>query len=64
MTERTHNETLFAINEGMGQKQNLQREQQKRINADLGRFGGLIKMWLTTNAAFESVQRARVAAQA
>jgi len=21
-----------------------------KINADLGRFGGLIKMWLTTNA--------------
>ena len=26
-----------------------------KINADLGRFGGLIKMWLTTNADFESV---------
>jgi hypothetical protein len=26
-----------------------------KINADLGRFGGLIKMWLTTNANFESV---------
>ena len=27
-----------------------------KINADLGRFGGLIKMWLTTNADFESAQ--------
>jgi hypothetical protein len=26
-----------------------------KINADLGRFGGLIKMWLTTNADFESL---------
>jgi mobilization protein NikA len=26
-----------------------------KINADLGRFGGLIKMWLTTNVGFESV---------
>ena len=26
-----------------------------KINADLGRFGGLIKMWLTTNADFKSV---------
>jgi hypothetical protein len=26
-----------------------------KINADLGRFGGLIKMWLTTNADFESI---------
>jgi hypothetical protein len=26
-----------------------------KINADLGRFFGLIKMWLTTNADFESV---------
>ena len=26
-----------------------------KINAYLGRFGGLIKMWLTTNADFESV---------
>ena len=26
-----------------------------KTNADLGRFGGLIKMWLTTNADFESV---------
>ena len=25
-----------------------------KINADLGRFGGLIKMWLSTNADFES----------
>ena len=28
-----------------------------KINADLGRFGGLIKMWLTTNADFESAAR-------
>jgi hypothetical protein len=27
-----------------------------KINADLGRFGGLIKMWLTINADFESAQ--------
>jgi mobilization protein NikA len=27
-----------------------------KINADLGRFGGLIKMWLTTNSDFESAQ--------
>jgi hypothetical protein len=26
-----------------------------KINADLGRFGGLIKMWLTTNSDFESI---------
>ena len=26
-----------------------------KINADLGRLGGLIKMWLTTNADFESL---------
>jgi hypothetical protein len=26
-----------------------------KINADLGWFGGLIKMWLTTNADFESL---------
>jgi hypothetical protein len=26
-----------------------------KINADLGRFGGLIKMWLTTNADFRSL---------
>ena len=26
-----------------------------KINADLGRFGGLIKMWLTTNADIESL---------
>jgi hypothetical protein len=26
-----------------------------KINADLGRFGGLIKMWLTTNANFQSL---------
>ena len=26
-----------------------------KINADLGRFGGLIKMWLTTNADFQSI---------
>ena len=25
-----------------------------KINADLGRLGGLIKMWLTTNADFQS----------
>jgi hypothetical protein len=26
-----------------------------KINADLGRFGGLIKMWLTSNADFASL---------
>ena len=26
-----------------------------KINADLGRFGGLIKMWLSTNADFASL---------
>ena len=26
-----------------------------KINADLGRFGGLIKMWLTSDADFESL---------
>jgi hypothetical protein len=26
-----------------------------KINADLGRLGGLIKMWLTTNADFQSL---------
>ena len=26
-----------------------------KINADLGRFGGLIKMWLTTDTDFESL---------
>ena len=26
-----------------------------KINADLGRFGGLIKMWLTSNADFQSL---------
>ena len=26
-----------------------------KINADLGRFGGLIKMWLNTNTDFESL---------
>jgi len=26
-----------------------------KINADLGRLGGLIKMWLTSNADFESL---------
>jgi hypothetical protein len=29
-----------------------------KINADLGRFGGLIKMWLTTNADFECERNA------
>jgi hypothetical protein len=54
--------STFLLNVGIGYQvrgivDNKQVEELARINGDLGRLGGLLKLWLTDDARLASVRR-------
>ncbi|MEF8738535.1 MAG: Protein TraJ [Accumulibacter sp.] len=59
--------STFLLNVGIGYQvrgivDNKQVEELARINGDLGRLGGLLKLWLTDDARLASVGEATIRA--